>query len=221
MRAAVELADAEGPEAISMRQIAARLGVGAMTLYGYVADRDALLAHMIDEVMAEFGTPGPPSGSWRADLGLLARRFRETCLRHPWLPAELGTAPFLISPRLVAWADFILAALDLPGIDIPTAGAVLRAVNNYVVGTSLREATESRSGSLHDAGYQAAMASYLRQLAASDRYSHMGKLALDIAAGRDLNAHERFELGLNCLLDGVGALIARAATQGPRPGPAQ
>jgi hypothetical protein len=192
-----------------------------MTLYGYVADRDALLAHMINEVVAEAGTPGPPSGSWRADLELLAHRFRENCRRHPWLPAELGTAPFLISPRLVAWADFILAALDLPGIDIPTAGAVLRAVNNYVVGTSLREATESRSASPHDPGYQAAMGSYLRQLATSDRYPHMGMLALTVAEGRDLNAGQSFELGLTCLLDGIGALIARAGTQGSLPGSAK
>ena len=39
MRVAVELANTEGPDAISMRRIAARLGVGAMTLYGYVADQ--------------------------------------------------------------------------------------------------------------------------------------------------------------------------------------
>ena len=212
MRAAIELADAEGPEAISMRRIAGRLGVGAMTLYGYVADRDALLAHMIDEVVAEMGEPGRPSGSWRADLELLARRFRDLNIRHAWLPAEMGTTPFVISARLVAWADFILAALDLPGIGIETAGAVLRAVNNYVVGMSLREATESRSAGLRDAGYQAAVASYLRQLAANDRYPHMGKLALAVAEGRDLSAEQSFELGLTCLLEGIGALIARAKT---------
>ena len=91
IRAAIDLADAEGPEAISMRRIAARLGVGAMTLYGYVADRDALLAYMINEVAAEMGPPRRPSVSWRADLELVARGFRDICRRHPWLPPQLGT----------------------------------------------------------------------------------------------------------------------------------
>jgi AcrR family transcriptional regulator len=221
VRAAVELADAEGPEAISMRRIAAQLGVGAMTLYGYVADRDALLAHMINEVVAEMGKPGRPSGSWRADLELLAHRVRDVNLRHAWLPAELGTAPFLISPRLVDWAEFILTALDLPGIDIQTAAALLRAVNNYVVGTTLREATESRAAVTHDtAAYQAAVASLLQQIVASGRYPAMGRLALALAERRDLGADESFELGLNCLLDGIGALIAEAAAASPgrRPG---
>src|SRR5580704_5000631 len=124
VRVAVELADAEGPDAISMRRIAARLGVGAMTLYGYVADRDALLAHMINEVVAETGPWGVSSGSWRADLECHARQFRDLCLRHSWLPVELGTAPFLIAPRLVAAAEFVLTALEPHGIDPDTAGAV-------------------------------------------------------------------------------------------------
>ena len=128
VRVAVELADAEGPDAISMRRIAARLGVGAMTLYGYVADRDALLAHMINEVVAETGPWGVSSGSWRADLECHARQFRDLCLRHSWLPVELGTAPFLIAPRLVAAAEFVLAALEPQGIDPDTAGAVPRTL---------------------------------------------------------------------------------------------
>jgi AcrR family transcriptional regulator len=217
VRVAVELADAEGPDAISMRRIAARLGVGAMTLYGYVADRDALLAHMINEVVAETGPWGVSSGSWRADLACHARQFRDLCLRHSWLPVELGTAPFLIAPRLVAAAEFVLAALEPQGIDPDTAGAVLRMLNNYVVGTALREVTESRGAGAHDTiVYQAAVASYLQQIAASGRYPLMSKLVAAGPGGR-LSADESFGLGLNCLLDGVGALIAEAAAATPPP----
>jgi AcrR family transcriptional regulator len=215
VRAAIEQADADGPDAISMRRVAARLGVGAMTLYGYVADRDALLAYMINEVVAEIGTPGDPSGSWRADLEFLARQFRGVCRRHPWLPAELGAAPFLIAPRLIGWVEFTLAALEPHGIDTPTAGAVLRLLNNYVVGTTLREATESRAAAdaTDAARYQAAVAAYLQQLASSDRYPQTGKMALAILDGRDLSADDSFDLGLRCLLDGIGALLADANTE--------
>ena len=122
-----------------MRRIATRLGIGAMTLYGYVADRDALIAHMINEVAAEVSLPGQPSGSWRADLELVARGLRDVCRRHPWLPAHLGTLPFLIAPRLLAPAELVLAALEPLGVDTQTSGAILRLLNNYVIGTALRE----------------------------------------------------------------------------------
>lgn len=220
IRAAIDLADAEGPEAISMRRIAARLGVGAMTLYGYVADRDALLAYMINEVAAEMGPPRRPSASWRADLELVARGFRDICRRHPWLPAQLGTLPFLIAPRLLAPAELVLAALEPLGVDLQTAGAVLRMLNNYVVGTTLRETADSpAAGTDHPAGYQSATAAYLRQLAASGRYPLMSALGLTVLEGSVLDADQSFDVGLQCLLDGVGTLIARhTGSPLPRPG---
>jgi AcrR family transcriptional regulator len=219
IRAAIELADAEGPEAISMRRIAARLGVGAMTLYGYVADRDALLAYMINEVAAEMGPLGRPSGSWRADLELVARGFRDICRRHPWLPAQLGTLPFLIAPRLLTPAELVLAALEPLGIDLQTAGAVLRLLNNYVVGTTLREAADApATGTDGPDGYQPAMAAYLRQLAASGHYPLMSRLGLSVLEGSVLTADQSFDVGLQCLLDGVGALVAQhAGSRRPRP----
>jgi AcrR family transcriptional regulator len=215
IRAAIELADTDGPEAISMRRIAARLGIGAMTLYGYVADRDALLAHMINEVAAEMRLPARPSGSWRADLELVARSFRDICRKHPWLPAQLGTMPFLIAPRLLAPAELVLAALEPLGIDLQTAGAVLRLLNNYVVGTTLRDATDAPAPDTDHpatggpAGYQTATAAYLRQLAASGHYPLMSRLGLTVLDGTVLTADQSFDVGLRCLLDGVGALVAQ------------
>lgn len=214
VRAAIELADAEGPEAISMRRIAGRLGVGAMTLYGYFADRDALLAHMINEVTVEQGPLSQrPSSSWRTDLELVARGLREICHKHPWLPGELGSLPFLVAPRLLAPAELILAALEPHGLDLPTAAAVLRLLNNYVVGTALREATDASTSSTDSSPErQAAVTAYLKQLAAVGRYPHMSDMARIVVEGRDLTADDSFELGLQCLLDGVAALLAR--TQG-------
>lgn len=221
IRAAIELADAEGPEAISMRRIAARLGIGAMTLYGYVADRDALLAYMINEVAAEMGPPGRPSGRWRADLELVARSFRDICRRHPWLPAQLGTLPFLVAPRLLGPAELVLAALEPLGIDMQTAGAVLRLLNNYVVGTTLREAADAPAPGLDSpAGYQSATAAYLRQLAASGHYPLMSRLGLSVLDGSVLTADQSFDVGLQCLLDGVGALVGQH-TRSRRPRPSE
>ena len=208
----MHLADAEGQEAISMRRIAGQLGVGTMTLYGYVADREALLAHMLDEALDEAELPDRPSGNWRADLELLARQFRAICQRHSWLPLLLGGSPHLEAPRVVRAVEFCLAALEPHGMEIRSAGAVLRLLNNYVVGVSLREATEARSAERRDdpAGYQAAVATYLQQVISSGRYPAFGRLAQVMRDGRDLSPDESFDLGLRCLLDGVGARLAEA-----------
>lgn len=215
--AAIELADAEGPEAISMRRIATRLGTGTMTLYGYVADRDALIAHMINEVVTEVSLPGQASGNWRADLELSARGLRDICCRHPWLPGQLGTLPFLVAPRLLAPAEFVLAALKPSGVDTKTSGAILRLLNNYVIGTTLREATDQpHTGTDSQAEYHSAMAAYLRQVTASGHYPLMSELGQALLDGSGLNADESFEIGLHCLLDGIGVLIAKQRSRQTR-----
>src|SRR5207244_4185092 len=169
--------------AISMRRIAGLLGVGTMTLYGPVADRDALLAYMLDEALGDVDLPNRPSGDWRTDLELLAREFRAICRRHQWLPAVLGTSAFLAAPRVLPAIEFCLAALEPHGMDVQRAGEVLRLLNNYVVGVTLREASESRTVGHGDAtGFEPAVAAYLQQVISSGRYpafSTLARLILD------------------------------------------
>ena len=77
IRAALEIADAEGPEGISMRRIAAKLGVGTMSLYYHVASKEDLLDLMLEAIYGEVGLPAEPSGDWRTDLTMLATRMRD------------------------------------------------------------------------------------------------------------------------------------------------
>ncbi len=69
MAAAIELADAEGLGALSMRRVAERLGVGTMSLYTYVPGKAELLDVMLDTVLAEVARPDGARG-WRAGLEL-------------------------------------------------------------------------------------------------------------------------------------------------------
>ena len=84
VRAAIKVADAEGPDAISMRRIARELNAGTMSLYWHVASKEELLDLMIDSVQGEQLTP-EPSGDWRADLRALTRSARAALHRHPWM----------------------------------------------------------------------------------------------------------------------------------------
>jgi AcrR family transcriptional regulator len=211
VRAAMRLADAEGLEATSMRRIATELGAGTMTLYGYVADREALHAAMLDEALAEIELPDRRSGSWRDDLEVAARQLRGVCRRHPWVAQLLGNTPVFYAPRWLRTLEFSLAALEPFGLDVSHAAAIGRLVNNYVVGATLRETSEIRAARPDDeVAYQAAVTAYLRQVVSSGRYPSFSRLAQVMLDGRDLTPEENFDLGLRCLLDGVQAQLGAA-----------
>ena len=114
--AAIELADAEGLEAASMRRVAERLGVGAMSLYRYVPGKTELLDLMLDA--------DPRRGSGRSADGRLARRGSRGCARrsrarirrHPWmLQVVIGQRPPL-GPNIIADFDAYLAAVSGIGL---------------------------------------------------------------------------------------------------------
>src|SRR5215467_14608745 len=72
VRAAIEIADAEGIQALSIRRMAAKLGVSTMALYWYVESKEDVLDLMVDAVYAEMAFSQPSSGSWRTDCMMLA-----------------------------------------------------------------------------------------------------------------------------------------------------
>lgn len=199
------LADNEGQYAISMRRIAAEVGVGTMTLYGYVPGREALLAYMLDEALAEIELPAPPSGGWRADLELAAHELRAVCRRHLWVPALLGSTPVLLAPRWIRTLEFCLAALEPFGLDVRQAAAMVRMLNNYVVGTTLRQSSELRVRDLGDdpVAHQTVVAAFLQQVVLSERYPAFSKLARVMLDDHDFDQDESFDIGLRCLLDGI------------------
>src|ERR1700733_3244964 len=90
--AAIAVADAEGPEALSMRRIARELRVGAMSLYWHIASKEELLDLMLEAIEGEIEVP-EPSGDWQADLRVFARSARASLLRHRWAMEFIGGRP--------------------------------------------------------------------------------------------------------------------------------
>ncbi|MEV4187163.1 TetR/AcrR family transcriptional regulator, partial [Streptosporangium canum] len=92
VRAAIELADAEGLAAVSMRRVAERLGFTTMSLYRHVPGKAELVDLMRDEVMGgepDAGADRRPG--WRAELEAWARDGLALYRRHPWLAEPSGT----------------------------------------------------------------------------------------------------------------------------------
>src|ERR1017187_3521759 len=113
VQAAVALADSEGAGAVNMRRIAKEIGVGAMSLYWHVADKEQLLDLMLDAVEGEDATV-EVSGNWREDLGRIAWQRRQALLRHPWVVDFMsGRLPF--GPNALLHIERSLSVLD--GLD--------------------------------------------------------------------------------------------------------
>ncbi|MGW1143768.1 TetR/AcrR family transcriptional regulator [Streptomyces sp. NPDC002454] len=190
--AAVELADREGLDAVSMRRLAATLGTGAASLYRYVATRDDLLDLMIDSTADEYRLPAP-SGDWQADLLEIAHQARRIMLRHPWLPQLVVTRPGL-GPHGVDLLERLLDVLcDHPAEPARKleAFAVLNALTALFVQNEL-------AGADPDARRRS---SYLRHVAAAGTHP---RIAAALATLRPEPApHDLFATVLGRALAGV------------------
>jgi AcrR family transcriptional regulator len=90
LRAAIELADEHGVDAVSMRRLAERLGVVPMALYKHVANKDELLDGMVDALVGEIA-PAAPGADWRTAVRARVLSARTVLLRHPWARRVLET----------------------------------------------------------------------------------------------------------------------------------
>ncbi|HEX6108738.1 MAG TPA: TetR/AcrR family transcriptional regulator C-terminal domain-containing protein [Ktedonobacteraceae bacterium] len=208
VRAAIDLADTQGAQALSMRRLAAKLGAGTMSLYWYISRKEDLLDLLVDAVLGEVELPAYPSGDWRADIHLLAMQTRTVMLRHTWLASLIGSRPGL-GPNWLKRLEFSLAAVDGLGLAMTDMAGILSTVDGYVIGFVLREleeeVTKRRTG-MTEAEWQAAIGPYMQQLITSGNYPHLARY---IAESEDRDIGESFTFGLDRLLDGIAAYIAR------------
>src|SRR5438034_7452211 len=109
LRAAVELADAHGVEAVSMRRLAQELGVEAMSLYNHVANKDEILDGLVETVAAEVEIPSDPD-DWKVALRAIALSAREVLVRHKWA-SSLWMARGTPGPARLAYGEALLRTL--------------------------------------------------------------------------------------------------------------
>jgi AcrR family transcriptional regulator len=214
VRAAIAVADAEGPEAISMRRIARELRAGAMSLYWHVESKEELLDLMLESLEGEVGV-AEPTGDWRADLSDLARRHRAVLLRHQWAMEFMGARP-PAGPNDVRNLERALGMIAGLGLDPRTSVDVLMTVVTYVLGAVLREVQEIRADRMR-AEREAAMTteelqeeerSFHEWFSNTSRFPNVRRMvAADIDPDSPDTRDERFEFGLACLLDGIAARV--------------
>ncbi|RST13946.1 GntR family transcriptional regulator [Streptomyces sp. WAC05374] len=210
VRAAIEIADAEGLAALSMRGVAARLGVAAMAPYRHVGGKDELVALMVDAAYGEVTHAGVPPEGWRARLEAGARGLWEVCRRHPWV-AQVGplTRP-LVLPNLMAHAEWALAALEGCGLDAKTRFDIHLLVYSYVQGLAVnleREAHARAATGLTEDEWMDGQEAAMRKIVGSGRHPALARTLAGFEDGYDLDLDALFDFGLEPLLDGIARLI--------------
>ncbi|GAA5068082.1 AcrR family transcriptional regulator [Thermocatellispora tengchongensis] len=216
-RVAIEIADAEGLAALSMRRVADKLGVTAMSLYTYVPGKAELIDVMLDTVIGETLVEEDPAAEegWRARLARIARQSRDLYLRHPWLLQVVTTVRPVLGPNMIAKYDRDLRAVDGLGLTDIEMDLVVTLVSDYVHG-AVRTAVEQRqverdTGKTDEQWWQE-WAPLLEKVFDADRHPTAARVGA--AAGAAYNAaaapDRAFEFGLQRILDGIEHLIARA-----------
>ncbi|MGN2641003.1 TetR/AcrR family transcriptional regulator [Nocardia takedensis] len=132
LEAAVEVADAEGYQALSMGRVAKHLGFTAMSLYRYVDSKQTLVDLLLDWVIG----PPPavePGASWRTGLRGWAVAEYEAIARHPWwLDIPLIGPP--MGPNNIAWLEAGLGVLAETGIPVQVRLQLVMNLTFYVMG---------------------------------------------------------------------------------------
>jgi len=206
---AVTLADASGLEGLSMRKLAERLGVEAMSLYNYLPNKDALIDAMVDEVVGEIALPrvGKP---WIVEMRGRANSASEALLRHTWAPMPI-LSRINTGPRMLAYMDRTQGCLLAAGFSHARADGARHLLDSHTYGYVLQELHFP----IRPEDYAASAAAFLPMIPAST-HPHLRGIAEAIVAG-EYDGRNSFTFGLDLILGGLARLLA-ANTAPPRNG---
>jgi AcrR family transcriptional regulator len=233
--AAIRLADAEGLEAVSMARVAGELGFTTMSLYRHVTSKEELLQLMWNASALSSEKVVLEGGSWRTRLRMWAEVQRAVIERHPWI-TQLPMAAPPLSPNSLAFVERGLATLDGTGLADGDKLRIIGLLTSYTLSEArmahdaLRAAREqaARDQATAAAGGEPAppwtFEALLRELVDEQTYPRLFRIAWTAPAegdggddggdggdgdGGSASEHEQFLFGIDCILDGVQALIDR------------
>lgn len=196
---ALEIMDAHGPEGLTMRGLAAELGMGTMALYRYFPSKRDLMDAAIEIAAPEIQLPEPGTAPWKEQLAALARALYRAGLRHPSLARERFERP-LQSPGAMRVTDRAIALLLYGGLSKADAVAAFKALLVHTLGAAASATSEDRPEVRRAAAARHASVP-------TDELPAMAAVADELTAA--LGGDQAFELGLAALLDGIELRASR------------
>lgn len=207
VRAAVALADAGGIESLSMRKLAAELGIEAMSLYYHVKNKDDILDGMLDFVYSEFSTPRVGQ-AWRPEMRKRAESTRSVLAEHPWaIIMAARTSPGMAT---LGHLDAVIGCLRSAGFSMTMTGHALSLLDSYVHGFAQQEA----SLPLDPTGDIGAVTEDIiaQQESMSESFPNLAEMAVTLILKPGYAYGNEFVFGLELILDGIEAAHSAALT---------
>ena len=205
LRAAIDLADQDGIESLSMRKLSQQLGGAPMSLYNHIANKDDLLDGMIDAVFSEIELPSSQD-NWKTAMRQRAISIRTILSRHRWAIGLMNsrTSP---GPATLRHYDAVIRSLRDVGFSLQLAAYAFSALDSYIYGFALQEQSLPFTTPTQTSELAQAM---LEQLT-TDEYPHFAELIMEdvLQPGDD---HGAYEFGLDLLLDGLDQSLPKLTT---------
>ena len=204
LQAALQLADRDGIEALTMRALAEQLGVEAMSIYYHLPNKDAILDGLVEVVFAEIehevgGFPPPPAAdasSWAPALRERILGARRVLLRHPWLPKVMN-ARGASGPNAMRHVDGVVGIMRAGGMSHDLIHHSLHAIGSRMYGYVQELSDDGATPAPVELEQLAALAPHLAAMLAEvvhdDPDSTLGWC----------DDQTEFEFGLDLLLEGL------------------
>jgi AcrR family transcriptional regulator len=200
LAAAVEVADERGVGAVTMREVASKLGVEAMSLYNHVANKDDILDGMVDLVVQQIDLPQDLQ-NWREAMRRRAVSAHEVFGQHPWVPVLLDSRESS-GPAGLRYFDWVLGTLMRAGFSMENAARAFSLLDSYIYGFGIQQFNFS---AMSDSSPEE-RAEMLLAFVPPKQYPHLHRMASHaMQVGYDAEAD--FDFGLKIILDGLERIL--------------
>lgn len=195
LQAAESMVKTDGLENLSMRRLAAKLGVKAMSLYNHIKNKDHLIDLLLDDVVSKIALP-EQNGSWQKEMIERAMSAHQVFLGNPWALIPL-LSRINNGPNMLRYIDKSLACLALAGFSLQEADRILNYFDSYIYGFTLIELKFP----IRAEDYNKTTEEMITALPQKD-YPAMYKLSLSLLQG-DYDGKQDFTSGIETIIKGL------------------
>ena len=212
VQAAIQIADEEGLQALTMHAVSARLGFTTMAVYRYFPNKEALFDAIVDAGMGLPPRPSDPRRDWRAEITRWAHAKRAMLCGRPWL-AELPFVAAPHGPNWLSWLEAVIDALSGTGLSPADMGQMLSVIDGYTRGASdtAISLARARARGTSEEEWAAAVGADLGRAIGNPRFPGFAALLTVPSDGRTRTMEESFDFGLQRVLDGIELYIKSVA----------
>ncbi|QWB96228.1 TetR/AcrR family transcriptional regulator [Mycoplasmatota bacterium] len=189
-----KLADQEGIESVSMRHIALKLNVKAMSLYNHVKNKEEVIELMADKLIGLVDYE--ITVDWQTSMINRARQLKELLLEHSWALIPLLTG-FHTGMNIISDFDRSIGILRKGGFSYANCNQITSMIDSYVYGYVL----SSVSFPIEEDDFQSTADTY-KDVFPKETFPHMWGLSHEIRIGNYSGIID-FELGLNVVISGI------------------